>query len=206
MWLVTYDSNSDKVDYGLSNAYGSSDSSPQIIPAMEQHIMELTGLSADTEYHYKVTSVTDNGDAVSSDRTFRTLINDPHIDPVIVEGPSVIYKGNGKAVVTWKTDQYSTSRVWWSSTSSVIDNFPPPPEPPSTLGDANFVLEHTLKVDGLVEGTTYHFKVRSTDMFGNEVYSEKITITPGTTPTIDIIEGPQCICGRYLCHNRMEDQ
>jgi hypothetical protein len=64
-WQTTTAANS-RVDYGTTTAYGSNvtDSS-----SVTRHDLVITGLSAGTTYHYKVTS----GSAVSSDFTFTTL-------------------------------------------------------------------------------------------------------------------------------------
>lgn len=58
------------VEYGLTNSYGSTQSDSSLVTS---HTIDLTGLSANTTYHYRVKS-TDaaNNTAQSSDNTFTT--------------------------------------------------------------------------------------------------------------------------------------
>lgn len=59
-----------KVEYGTSTAYGQETTQNQL---GREHVVSVTGLSPGTIYHYKVTSVDNWGDSVSSgDGTFTT--------------------------------------------------------------------------------------------------------------------------------------
>jgi hypothetical protein len=59
------------VSYGPTSAYGSSDSNSDYVTV---HNISLTGLTPNTTYHFKVTSVSSGGTSISSgDLTFKTL-------------------------------------------------------------------------------------------------------------------------------------
>lgn len=59
------------VEFGLTTSYGSQASNDSLVTV---HSVELTGLSPDTEYHYKASSADAAGNtAESTDRTFTTL-------------------------------------------------------------------------------------------------------------------------------------
>jgi hypothetical protein len=76
---TTDESSDSEVQYGLTTSYGNSESSTSMVTA---HSIELTGLTPETTYHYKVIS-TDASDntAESGDYTFTTLAEsqDPEI-------------------------------------------------------------------------------------------------------------------------------
>lgn len=62
------------VDYGLTASYGSSVTDPAGV--VTNHSVTLTGLSAGTAYHYRVSSnASGGGSAQSGDTTFSTLVN-----------------------------------------------------------------------------------------------------------------------------------
>lgn len=59
-----------KVDYGLTTSYGDTETNSSDV---YDHVIQLTNLSPDTLYHYKVTSVDpSNNSSVSTDYTFTT--------------------------------------------------------------------------------------------------------------------------------------
>lgn len=61
---------SSRTDYGPSNSYGSNNTSNNLITS---HSLAMSGLSASTTYHYKLTNVgQDGGTATTSDLTFTT--------------------------------------------------------------------------------------------------------------------------------------
>lgn len=66
-WNTNIASNS-RVDYGTTTSYGSYVNN---VSNVTHHVLTITGLSANTTYHYKVTS----GATVSSDFTFTTYAN-----------------------------------------------------------------------------------------------------------------------------------
>ena len=76
-----------RVDYGLDESYGeSSDESGSLVTS---HSVNLSGLTADTAYHYQVVSRDGlSNEAVSSDNTFIT----PLTDPIISEDQPVFTK------------------------------------------------------------------------------------------------------------------
>lgn len=63
--------------------------------------------------------------------------------------------------IEWQTSEPATSAVDYGVTSSYG----------STEDDDELVTSHTIEIDGLDEGETYHFRISSTDEFGNEVQS-----------------------------------
>lgn len=71
-WTTNKDSSS-KVDYGLTNSYGSSTSEIDTSPRVQNHSVALSGLTSCTTYHYRVRSKDlFSNEATSSDNTFTT--------------------------------------------------------------------------------------------------------------------------------------
>jgi hypothetical protein len=98
-----------RVEYGLTAAYGSS--SPLDSTLDVQHAVSLWGLVPETLYHYRVHSADQLGNAAfSGDRTFQTQETGDHTPPQIsqVEVSGVT---DSSALVTWTTDELSTSQV-----------------------------------------------------------------------------------------------
>ena len=107
------------------------------------------------------------------------------IPPQILSGPTVTNILSDGATLGWKTDKESSSLVLfglvpatYSSESGQID------QPTFT--------EHSVKLSQLLKGTTYYYKVRSTDIAGNAVESGEhsfFTDRGDITPPV-VTQGP----------------
>src|SRR3972149_2475976 len=91
------------------------------------------------------------------------------------------------AVITWTTDEQSTSQIEYGTTTSYGS---------STTLNNTLVTSHTVTISGLSSWTTYHFRVKSKDSAGNLAVSSDFTFTtlapPDTTAptgTISINSG-----------------
>jgi hypothetical protein len=87
--------------------------------------------------------------------------------------PPVISKvtaapGTTSATITWSTDERVSIKLEYGTTTTYGSSWSD-----GELGASPF--SHVLT--GLVKGTLYHFRVRSTDMFGNEAISEDYHFT-----------------------------
>lgn len=150
------------VSFGLTAAYGSSIGTGSMTT---NHSIDLLGLSCNTIYHYRVSS-TDAAGATSSgtDETFSTT--------ACVGAPPVISNINvvpsqTSASISWTTDKSSDSRVDYGLTSNYG----------SAVSNSSLVTSHTLGINGLTCNVGYHFRVSSTDQFGNLGVSPDQTFT-----------------------------
>jgi LmbE family N-acetylglucosaminyl deacetylase/regulation of enolase protein 1 (concanavalin A-like superfamily) len=87
------------------------------------------------------------------------------------------------ATVTWSSDELSTSRVDWGATTAYAQS--PVSVPVSATA-------HRLRLTGLSCGTTYHYRVRSSDAAGNEAVSSDRTFATascGSGPSIAVWNG-----------------
>jgi len=80
------------------------------------------------------------------------------------------------AVVTWSTDEPSTSAVDYSTDATF------PSAQTQTVSDGAFVTAHSVRLTGLVTNTSYFFRVRSADRSGNVAQKPSGGPTPPPLP------------------------
>lgn len=88
------------------------------------------------------------------------------------------------AVVTWTTDEDSTSQVEYGTTTAYGS---------ATTLDSTRTKSHSVSITALTAATAYHYRVKSKDAAGNEGVSTDntfttttVTVTPGATIQISI--------------------
>ena len=169
-WTTDQTSTS-QVEYGTSTSYGSSTALDSTL--VTAHSQVVTGLSPATTYHYRVRSQSASGVlGVSGDFTFTTT---PPAPPVIsnVQAGSIVASG---ATITWTTSTPASSQVDYGLDTGYGS---------STTLDGALVTAHSQALGGLSASTTYNYRVRSTDAYGQPVVSGDSTFTtPGPPPVI----------------------
>jgi hypothetical protein len=161
---------SSRVEYGLTTAYGSLtplDSTP-----VTSHSVGLSGLSANTLYHYRVISANAYGTTTSGDYTFTT--NGP---PQISNVQATNITASG-ATITWTTNAPADSQVRYGLTSSYGSQTPVDP--------AN-VTSHSAALSGLSASTLYHYQAVSANAYGT-AQSADYTFTTTAVPTEILID------------------
>ena len=94
------------------------------------------------------------------------LVNDaasPQISDVIAN-----MSGSSIAIITWTTDEFADSTVLYGTQPGVYSQ---------TVSDPLYYKEHVVTLNSLTPGTTYYYKVRSTDRSGNTVTSGEYSFT-----------------------------
>ncbi len=86
---------------------------------------------------------------------------------------------NTSATITWSTDELASTQVEYGPTAALGTLTILADDPAS--GTSAGVLSHSLELTGLTSGTTYHYKVMSKDVAGNEAVSEDETFTAGSS-------------------------
>jgi Big-like domain-containing protein/galactose oxidase-like protein/purple acid phosphatase-like protein len=160
-----------QVEYGLTNSYGSATTLNSTL--VTSHSVTISGLGASTTYHYRVDSKDAGGNLVSSiDFTFTTAAPAP---PVITNQAAGSITSVG-AVITWTTDQPSTSQVNYG-TSTALGS--------STTLDSTLVTSHSQSLSGLSPNTTYYCQVVSKNATGQQTVSSTFSfMTAAAGPVV----------------------
>ena len=133
---------------------------------VEKHTVTLKDLEDDTEYDFVIESRDKGGNVALSDRqTFETPLDTrpPKISEIVVE-TSIRGSGagaRGQIVVSWTTDEPSTSQVAYGQGSGgSFTN--------KTAEDSELVTEHVVIISDLPTSNVYHVQPVSKDSANNE--------------------------------------
>ena len=179
-WTTNEQSNS-VIQYGTgSSSWGSYPSNQSSGSMVTSHSITLTGLNGSTAYYFRVGSTdgSGNGPTVSNELSFTTNLP-PDTTPPVISNVQVASKTDNSAVITWITNEQSTSIAHYGTSSTTWANYP------GNTSDAGFVTSHSITLNGLNGSTTYYFRVGSTDGYGNgpSVSSQSSFITDPTPDT-----------------------
>lgn len=129
------------------------------------HKVVIRGLSSETYFHYRVQSLDEGGsrnyppeEAYSSDYTFETM-KAPDITEVNVSDITL-----SSATISWVTTTISTSEIHYGVSMDYGASV--------TEESGAMTTNHTVRLNALLSGTTYHFKIVGRDADGVEIYSE----------------------------------
>jgi hypothetical protein len=143
------------VEYGTTTGYGSSQSDAA---AKTEHSVEIAGLAAGTDYHFRVTSKKGTEETKSRDillsRSALALSN-------IAAGD--LQKTSAK--IEWDVDRAADGVVEYGTSASYG----------KTSKQLDPAKHHVLVLTGLSRNTTYHYRVVSKDAFGVRAASADAT-------------------------------
>jgi len=116
-----------------------------------------TGLSAATNYKYKIAAadISGNQGGFSDVLSVQTLQADSNA-PILTNLRIAALTGT-QATITWTTDEKSTTILSYGVSGSSE----------TTLEDTNLALEHSISASGLTAGQLYSYKAKSCDQWGN---------------------------------------
>lgn len=160
-----------QVNYGLTSSYGSQTALDS--NKVNSHSVVLSGLQANTTYHYQALSTNSYPpNAQSADFTFTTL----PVPPVIsnVQAGNI---GDTSATITWNTNVGSSSQVEYGTSTGYGQ---------TTTLDSTLVTAHSVNLTGLFVGTLYHYRVISS-VAGSSTTSGDFTFTTTGTPAGPVI-------------------
>lgn len=113
-----------------------------------------------------ITVVTDSGEDIDendeTDNSRQEVWKCDATAPKITAGPTVSNITTTSAEITWTTDEDSNSIVRFGTSAKVFNLI---------VRDISLTKSHLIKLNTLSPGTTYHFRVESTDEMGNIVQS-----------------------------------
>jgi len=150
------------------------------------HLVEITGLEANTSYVYSIiiTNAVGLADTVTGDFfIFKTLAALDETGPLFMSGPFAVNISDNTATIIWGTDEASTSVVYYGLSATFTDS----------VVSADLTTAHSVALSGLTEGTAYFFSVASIDASGNRSLSETLEFTTKTIADVIppiVIQGP----------------
>ena len=154
-----------QVNYGTTTAYGSTAGAPTMQTSQS---VPLSSLTCATTYHYQILSTAGAGNSAStSDATFATAAC-ASISGVSVSTTAV------SATIAWTTSVAANSQVNYGTTTAYG----------STASDANMLTNHSLTLNSLTCGTTYHYQITSVVGTGDTSTTTDATFTTASCPTI----------------------
>ena len=184
----TNEASDSQVEYGGTVAYGSS--TVLNIGMVTSHSQMLSGLQANTTYHYRVKSRDAAGNlAVSPDFTFATQDATDTVPPVI-EAVTATNITCSSAVIRWTTNEAADSQVEYGGTVAYGS---------STVLNVGMVTSHSQVLSGLQANTAYHYRVKSRDAAGNLAVSPDFTFatqdaTDTVPPVIEAVTATNITC------------
>jgi hypothetical protein len=168
--LVQYSTN---LSFNLSSALNST--------PVTNHSRTLTGLTAATQYNYRVVTTDSAGNAATSGTNTFTTAAAPDTAGPQIRSIAVTQITSSSATVTWTTDEPATSLVQYGLTAAYGLALPL---------NATLTTSHSRALTGLTPATTYHFQVRNSDAAGNASLSSDQALTTlagsDTTPPGDV--------------------
>lgn len=165
-----------QVQFGTTANYGSSTALDSELRT--NHEVKLSGLSANTTYHFKVESKDATGNmAASGDLTLTTRVAGDTTPPII-SNVNISEATDHSATIQWTTNEPTTAQVNYGTTVSYGSS--------SSL-NRSLSTSHEVTLNGLSANTTYHFKVESKDASDNVSTSADATVITAVDTTEPII-------------------
>ncbi|NVM23136.1 MAG: fibronectin type III domain-containing protein [Desulfobacterales bacterium] len=168
---VTNEPATSQVEYGVSESYGLTSSS--VSDLTTSHMVFLTRLDPDTTYHFRVKSKDrSSNEAMSGDHTFTILGPTPDTTAPLISDVNVTDIAETTAAITWTTDEPATTQVEYGITSAYGLSSPL---------SSSLLTSHSVNLSELSSGTTYHYRVKSKDVAGNEAKTGDYVFATETT-------------------------
>jgi hypothetical protein len=158
------------VQYGITDSYGNTVSNGSLVLS---HGIDLSGLTPNTVYHFRVTSADQYGNsATSADYTFTTLPWPP-LEIYNVTSTNIT---DTSAIIIWDTNRAANSRVEYGLTAGLGMH----------TNQSGYVSNHAVPLTSLTLNTLYYYRVISYDINGigatSTIYTFRTT-SDQTPPT-----------------------
>jgi phosphodiesterase/alkaline phosphatase D-like protein len=148
------------------------------------HTINLTGLTPNKTYYFKLTNIDENNNTVnSSEYSFTTQVTADTTGPRI-SAVTVTNTTPTSATITWTTDENSSSFIEYANTktnfSSIYKEFGK---------ESDAITNHTVTIEGLTQNTIYYYTVTSLDAAGNKTTDNNsnfdYSVTTASGPAIN---------------------
>jgi phosphodiesterase/alkaline phosphatase D-like protein len=173
------DSTTVTFEYGTTISYGTTvtaDQSPVSGNSNTLVSKGITGLTANTTYHYRVVGQNGAGTSNGADMTFTTGTNTPTATTNAASGigtTGATLNGlvNANGASTTVTFEYGTSTAYGKTAAA--DQSP-------VTGTSDTAV--TSSISGLIGSTTYHYRVVAQNAFGTTTGADMTFLTSGSAP------------------------
>lgn len=174
VWTVTDDKGVSAVSfvYGLTNSYGSSGS------VVNNTSVSLSNLTSDTVYYYKISATDTKNQTTTYTGNFKTEKEQPPDTTPPVLSNAQVASGVTTAIITFSANENATAQVAYGLTVSYSGQ--------AAGGAAG--TSHSITINGLTPGRTYHYQITATDVALNSAQSADAVFTtlPDTVPPADV--------------------
>ena len=155
--------------------------------SVASHSVAITGLSQSTTHYFQIKSRDSEGNQTTDNNggsyySFGT--SSDSTSPTITTSPTASNVLNESAIITWVTDEASTTQISYSTSNGFVWGA----GTTSTL-KSETDYNHTVSLTGLTRNTAYYVLARSLDSSSNPVTSSQITFTTtgdATDPVISL--------------------
>ncbi|MFA6272478.1 MAG: fibronectin type III domain-containing protein [Patescibacteria group bacterium] len=138
---------------------------------ISKHNIKLTGLQPLTTYYYRIKSIDiDENTAYSEVASFITL-EAPRVLEVEITDIKLF-----DAIVSWETNKESTAVIQYGTTANYGFTY--------TDTSGSYGTTHTVKLEGLIDSSTYHLRIGGQDRNGNPITSDDYTFNTLTFPEV----------------------
>jgi plastocyanin len=167
--------------YGTTTSYGSTTPMQTHTGSTYRNIRaNISGLMANTTYHFRIVATNSAGTRFGADRTFTTLA--PTGPPVSITNPATLIAASS-AALNASVDPHglptSVHFQYGTTTSYGLATAP-------TNHSGNTYVNISRGISGLTANTTYHFRVVSTNTAGTTLGRDRTftTLTPTGAPVV----------------------
>jgi len=171
--------------WGTTSSYGQTASCAQTVGSGTSAVAvsaALTGLTANTIYHYRIVATNAGGTSDGADQTFTSSVNAPSVTTGVASSISQT-AATLNATVNPSAGNITNCQFNWGTTISYGQTAPCA----QTVGSGTSAVAVTSLLSGLSPNTTYHFQIVATNASGT---------TSGTDGTLTTLpNGPTVVTG-----------
>jgi len=143
----------------------------------KEHKVTISGLTASTTYYAVIRSKDASGNTtLASQISFTTKALAPDNTAPVISGVALLV-GTSTINVGWKTNERATSRVYYSTSSSIDINSSSTP----FVTNSTLTKDHLVLVTSLSLGTQYYLVAESRDESGNKTTTPTFSATTAST-------------------------
>ncbi|PIS40925.1 MAG: hypothetical protein COT26_00675, partial [Candidatus Kerfeldbacteria bacterium CG08_land_8_20_14_0_20_43_14] len=138
---------------------------------LTEHSVKVAGLNAQTIYYYRVKSIDIDQNAAYSDVATFTTLEAPRVENVKIYDIRLT-----DAIISWTTTKESTAIIEYGPKTKYGFTF--------TDTSGSYSSTHTVKLENLKDGTTYHLHIEGVDRSDNPIASDDYNFTTLTYPKV----------------------